>query len=114
GGSVGQSIGLADGLLAIGAPYSDDGVAIFSGVVFLQEGDTTTPLAASDASGGAAFGHALAFSGERLVVGAPNVGRAYVFERTASGWQETAAFPAAAAGNGYAAAVALADDAAVI
>lgn len=86
----------ADGDVAvIGAPGADsDRGAVF---VYLRNGDSwseTQRLEASDRASGDRFGEAVAVDGERVVVGAPDVGgssagKAYVFERNGT-WSEDA------------------------
>jgi hypothetical protein len=70
------------------------------------------------------FGSSVAISGPTLVVGAPNypslagrfVGRAYVFSKTATGWQQSAelAAPDGAPGDGFGSAVAVSGSTVVV
>jgi hypothetical protein len=67
-------------------------------------------LAGSDAGPSALFGYSVAVSGHTIVVGAPGApsvptegpGRAYVFERVASGWRQVAELKGAAAPTAFA------------
>ncbi len=100
-GLFGNSVGVSGDTIVVGA-YHDDTDGNWSGSAFVFERRATqwfqvTHFHASDAAIGAEFGNAVAISGDVIVVGArgasnplPDCGAAYVFERTARGWIETA------------------------
>ncbi len=98
----GTSLAVHGDLLAVGNPDGFLGHTL-QGVVYLFERQgglwvPTTEIAASDGKLFDEFGRSVALDRSRLVVGASYVkvgtqgrpGAAYVFERTASGWTETA------------------------
>lgn len=117
----GSSVDIDGDWLVVGAPRADPGPDLLEGRAYLfqrtagswVESDEIRATAAED---GAAFGDAVAISGERALVGAPSAGKAYVFEFLAPDWHQTAQFE----GNGpssveyFGAALALEGDTAVV
>lgn len=103
----GQSLDLEGNTLVVGAGFAntaDISDAQFAGAVYVFEraGDTwtrTAKITGDDVSQGDRFGHDVALDGDRLVVGTPytdlgsdvdQVGAVYVFERSGTGWTQTA------------------------
>ena len=96
GGSVSAGVDL----VVVGATGSDDGVTD-SGVAYVYHRNNgqwveQTKLTASDAASGDNFGHTVAISGNRVIVGSPGSG-GYVYELTGSTWNEQATLAANAA-----------------
>ncbi len=95
----GHPVGGLDDTLVIGAggDSSTTGAAYVLGLTTLGWKHVQR-VVASDGKSGDSFGSACAIQGNRLVLGAPGyafgscvaAGKAYIFEHTASGWQETA------------------------
>lgn len=92
--SFGSSVALLGSIAVVGAPFNDsqgeDAGAVY---VFSYDGTSWTEqvkLVASDAAAGHRFGRALDLSAERLVVGAPGNGAAYVFETRRDRWRQQA------------------------
>jgi hypothetical protein len=92
----GVAVAVSGDRVAVGA-QDQDGAAFDEGAAYLYDPDgaggwTETRLTASDASQSAAFGHAVALDGDRVVVGAfgdgDTTGAAYVFDPEPSGWRE--------------------------
>lgn len=82
-----------------------------------QRGAVLTPADPPDVDHGNRFGHAVAFADGTAVVGAPGgTGRAYVFERTSTGWTQTArvTVPDVEDGAQFGRSVALADGTVVV
>ena len=102
----GYSTALHGDVMVVGARYHDTGGQIDSGAVyvFAPAGDgswvETAKLTAPSPEMGASFGWSVATDGDTIVVGAnkaaAEAGRAYVFDRTGSGW----VFAAELAGTG--------------
>ncbi len=114
----GQSVALAGDLLAIGAPRDMSGT-IRTGAVHLYErlAGVWSPrgrLVPAGGSSGERFGWSVDLDRERLAVGAPlffsSAQKAYVFERTAAGWQQSAVTPALSVTALFGAALALRGD----
>ncbi len=99
---LGSSVELHDGTLIAGAWWDEEnGVRSGSAYVFEENVDGTfvfvSKLLASDGMPEATFGRAVAVSGDFAVVGAPLqstvgsvAGSAYLYERVADGWIQTA------------------------
>jgi hypothetical protein len=120
GDDFGKAVAVDGETAAIGAPGSVSGtgaVYIFgdSGGSWTQEAELT----ASDGQVGDSFGDALVLSGTTLIIGAPgrdsSAGAAYVFTGAGATWSQEAELtaPDAAAGDGFASAVALSGSTAV-
>ncbi|MFV2069074.1 MAG: FG-GAP repeat protein [Pirellulales bacterium] len=97
----GEAVAISDGWAVVGASGNDThGEDSGAAYVFGDIGGTwaeTAKLIPSDLAAGDRFGRAVAASGNRVVVGAPNhadngenSGAAYIFERSDSGWNEVA------------------------
>jgi len=123
GDRFGASVALEADRALVGAPgVAVGGIAGLGAAWVFQRAGTTwseqARLAAADAAANDAFGSAVALSGSRAVVGAPQraaVGGAYVFERDVSTWTQQAVLVPGAAGGGRAGArVALAGDTIVL
>lgn len=106
GDNLGSSVGISGDLIILGAPTDtstvDDATRIRHGSasVFALQADGSwsreQSLAASDLFANDEFGHGVAISGERAIVGAPfnddagnRSGAAYIFERQNGAWVET-------------------------
>lgn len=90
-----------------------------SAYVFVRSNGTWTPqqiLVASDGSPWDRFGAAVAISGERIVIGAPNKPAAYIFERNGGVWtqQYKLQAPSGTAADGFGSSVAIIRDAIVV
>jgi hypothetical protein len=90
GDELGQAITISGTTAVIGAGYSDQ----FQGAVYIftTSGGTWTEvqrLTASDGASGDQFGHAVAFDGTTLMVGAPAKSAVYVFVNSGGSWVET-------------------------
>jgi len=127
----GFSVGIGDGYAIVGAPNEDTGGAT-SGAAYLFERDGSSwseaaILKASNPGADDEFGWSVAIDGTVAVVGAPGedgeldagpiaAGAAYVFERTASGWDEVAILRAsdAAPGDQFGFSVAVSGDVLVV
>lgn len=133
GDRFGEAVAIAGDLVVVGAPY-DAGAGSGTGAVYLfarNQGGSDAwgelkKLTASDATGSAFFGQAVAVSGDYVLVGAPQAsvggalqGAAYLFVRNLGGadaWGEAWKLVAAdgAAGDFFGASVALAGDTALV
>jgi hypothetical protein len=110
--AFGTSLDLEGTRLVVGAPLADSGqLNVGSAYVFERQGDGSwlqvAQLFASDGTTGDGFGHAVALSGDRIVIGAPDddpagvnaAGSAYVFERQGNGtWSQVEKLTSANAG----------------
>lgn len=107
GGSLNHHrvVGIDGSLAVVGAPFAQVGEVLGAGkvhVYFLDSGIWLheTFLTAPDPEQGENFGQAVAISGTRVIVGAPQYGageafgRAFIFNRTASGWEHEATLTA--------------------
>jgi hypothetical protein len=93
----GHSVAVSGTHVAVGAP-GRDGAAANEGAVYLFERDGfgwtfDAKLTASDAGAKDGFGRSVVLAGDSVIVGAPfagleNLGAAYVFDGSASGWTE--------------------------
>ncbi len=121
------------GTMMVAGARGDDDRGVDSGSVYVFEQDTggafrwgrVAKLTASDAKAGDSFGHSVAISGDRLLVGSlsddvgPRSGSAYLFERTAEegiGWKETQQLTSSdvASGDFFGASVSISGDTAII
>jgi hypothetical protein len=91
----GLGVAISGDTAIIGASQDDDGGDNSgSAYVFIRTGTSWSQqakLTASDATGGASFGTAVAFVGDTAVIGAPSGGGsgfAYVFTRTGTSWSQ--------------------------
>ncbi|MEN8719478.1 MAG: hypothetical protein ABF296_04345, partial [Oceanococcaceae bacterium] len=122
-GFFGSAVGLDGDLAVIGAPGvdafgEDAGIAM----IYKRHDGSWTPTATlKPDQAGERFGTSVAIEGNRVLIGAPgdeheSVGHAYLFERTAKGWQRIARLSAAAGtgGNAFGYAVALNNDRALV
>jgi len=101
GDRFGTSVAIDADVAVVGADGDDDG-GLGAGAVYVFEHvgaswAETRKLVAADAGAGQRFGSAVSLQGERMLVGAPlgqggttSSGAAYVFERVAGIWLETA------------------------
>jgi FG-GAP repeat len=95
GGCFGSAVAVSSSTLVVNdACYSGDAGRLY---VFTREATgwrLTAQLEGSDTAGNDKFGYAVAISGDTLVAGAfqheAYAGRAYVFQKTAGGWTQTA------------------------
>ena len=119
----GSAVALAGDTAVIGSLGASHAGGSFAGLayVFVRTGGSWSEqarLQASDASSGAAFGVAVALSGERAVIGAyaDQAGSAYVFVRNGNSWSEEAKLLAsdAALGAHFGVSVALSGDTALV
>jgi choice-of-anchor B domain-containing protein len=118
-GTITPAEAAANDSIGIAVAIHDDAVVIGganSAWVFRRSGTGWTQearLTASDAAAGDGFGRAVAINGTRIIVGAPlqaeRRGAAYLFDRSASGWAQTAKLLArtVTAGSGLGTRVAL-------
>ena len=102
GDELGNSVGISGNFAVAGAEFNDNEIANNAGAAYVFEKTAggwvqAQKLLASDGFGNQHFGEYVAISGDTIVVGARedkdygnNSGAAYVFERTALGWVETA------------------------
>ncbi len=115
----GSSVAIGGSLILVGAPAEDErGSLAGATYAFELQGPSWRPvgkLLAADASSSDRFGTAVAISGSRAVVGAPDAGSittgaAYVFEWSGTAWTQAAMLtpPDGTAGDDFGAAVALA------
>jgi len=89
----GRTMAAGIATVAISAIGDDDkGSASGAVYVYVKTGAfwTEDKLTASDGSTNAQFGGALALDGDRLVVGAPNADRVYIFEHSGFSWTQVA------------------------
>lgn len=97
--NFGKSVAIDGDRIVVGAPYDDDN-ADNSGSVYVFDYDgrfwETTKLTASDPELGDWFGHSVAISGDRIVVGAYraddqgiNSGCAYIYDWNGATWVES-------------------------
>ncbi|MBK8988316.1 MAG: hypothetical protein IPM39_19985 [Chloroflexi bacterium] len=92
----GFSVAVDDDTIAVGAPYSSSGTNNSGAVyVFAADGGGWSEVVRFATGGGGPvlsdlFGWAVALNGDLLLVGAPLDDIAYVYNRDAAGWQETA------------------------
>ena len=128
GDLFGQSVAISGDTVLVGASLDDHGAGSDAGSarVFVRTGPGWTEQAALSPADGAPddfFGRSVALAGGRALVGAPqadtggdDAGSATLFERDGSDWIETLSLSAAApaAGDGFGAAVALAEDLALV
>jgi uncharacterized repeat protein (TIGR01451 family) len=96
----GSAIAVSGDTVVVGAPYDNATVADMGhAYVFVRSGTTWSVqqvLVASDGAAGDNFGHAVAISGDLIVIGAryggspsgSNAGAVYVFARTGTTWSE--------------------------
>ncbi|HTW07402.1 MAG TPA: FG-GAP repeat protein [Acidimicrobiales bacterium] len=91
----GLSVAISGTTIVVGAPVDNSETGRVH--VFRQtatDWHQTAELNGSDSANGDYFGNSVAISGNTVVGGAPvndfDTGRAYVFTRTATGWQQTA------------------------
>jgi hypothetical protein len=126
----GVSVSVSGDTAVVGADQDDCGAGDYCGsaYVFVREGTVWTEqqkLVASDPSPSEYFGHALALSGDTVIVGAYGVecagphshcGAAYVFERTGTAWslQQTLTAIDTDQGDYLGSSVALSGDTAVV
>ena len=113
GDQFGYSAAISGNRIAVGAEAADGTFTdMGSAYVYEHNGSAwveTAKLTASDAAASDYFGHSIAISGDRIVVGAytvdtggiSNTGAAYVFEYNGSAWVETAKLTASDGGNGH-------------
>lgn len=115
GGDFGRAVAIDGDTLAIGAPGEHDGNGVQTGVVhvFVRNGTSWVEQARvwpADGNAGDRFGAAVALSGGRLLVGAPQdsdiafrAGSAYLFTRRFSSWNLLVKLTAAdgAAGDAF-------------
>jgi len=112
GDGFGRAISLDGERIVVGSPYDDDdGTSSGSAYVFeLVNGSwqEVAKLTASDAASNGSFGWNVSLDGQRIVIGAPDVGAAgtgaaYVFELAGGLWQEVTKLTAsdAAAEDGF-------------
>ena len=127
GDGFGSALALGVDRALVGAPLAD-GVGFNSGAAYVFERgpsgwSETAVLAPAALAAGDGFGHAVALSGDRALVGAPfdggagaQAGAAYVFERTPAGWALEAELGAATgkASDRFGSAVALDGDVALV
>jgi hypothetical protein len=127
GDFFGFDVGIEAGTALVGA-FGEDGAGSLRGAayVFERDGDAwtqTAKLGAADAADGHRFGASVALDGDRALIGAwgaalggTSRGAAYVFERDAAGWNQTARLVAADAADDkfFGRSVALQGDLAVV
>ncbi len=98
GDAFGYSVAVSGDTVLVGAKYDDD-VAFGAGAAYVFDRRPsgwveTAKLTASDGAASDHFGWSVSVSGDRALVGARDVngltGAAYIFDRTPSGWVETA------------------------
>ena len=113
---------------AVVGAFADDEIARDAGAAYVYEKGPggwveVQKLTASDATENTLFGSAVSLWGDTALIGAhgdgevaPAAGAVYVFERTPSGWVETAKLvaPDGATGDGYGFKVAIAGDRALV
>ena len=126
----GYSVDISGDTVIVGARHDDDGGGD-SGSAYLFEkplggwatSTETTKFTASDAAASDFFGHAVAISGDSVVVGAwfddattVNSGSAYVFEKTSGTWGQSAKLTAsdAAMGDSFGYSVGISDDTVIV
>ena len=127
GDSFGQDVAVGDGRAVVGADGdSTDGSAAGAVYVFARTDGTWSERAVLTPSDGRAekyFGSRVALDGETLVVGAygddergTNAGAAYVFDRVADGWSQTAKLvsPTSSEGAFFGSSVAIDGDTVVV
>ncbi len=101
GDRFGYSVGISGDTIVVSAPYVEVGANQAQGTVYVFTRTGTTwsqqaKLTASDGLNGDQFGYAAAISGDTFVASAPyasvgaidNQGKAYVFSRTGTAWNE--------------------------
>ncbi len=100
GDGYGYSVAIS-GDVAVAGAYRNDAVALDAGAAYVSVRDGAwsqdATLRPADLGADDRFGQAVAASGERIIVGSPrdddlglDTGAAYVFVRTAEGWQQEA------------------------
>jgi len=129
GDEFGYSVALDGNTAVIGAPFNSSGAAdagaayVFSYDAGQEAWSPQATLTASDAGSDDEFGHAVAISGQAVLVGAPfydgpglDPGTAYAFRNGTGGWtQEERIFPAdLVEGDHFGVAVSISGDTAVI
>ena len=124
----GHAVAISGDTVVVGAPYDDIATSVNQGsaYVFVRSGGSWSLQAKLTAADGAAsdgFGHAVAISGDTIVVGADgdnaatvDQGSAYVFVRSASTWSQQAQLTAAdgAASDYFGSSVAVSGDTVVV
>lgn len=101
GDELGTAVAIDGATFVVGAPFADHSDHVDAGAVYVFERDgfgwsQTAKLVASDADGSDYFGIDVAIDGDRVVIGSyydddpSESGAAYVFERNAGTWSETA------------------------
>jgi FG-GAP repeat len=112
---VGQAVAVEGDTVVLGAPFTDTAAGSDAGAihVLMRNGSSWSdvPLTASDGAAGDQFGSGVAVDGDLLVIASPfidvtgfgsDVGAAYVFARSGTGWsQETKLFPALSQQSGF-------------
>ncbi|MEZ4385829.1 MAG: hypothetical protein R3A79_31210 [Nannocystaceae bacterium] len=121
---AGTAVAVEDGLIFVGAPGDSSGGQTLSGAAYVYAGSgakwqEVTKLGAADPTQGAGFGSSVAVLGDTAVLGAPGEssqglasGAAYVFDKFADAWTQSAKIVAedGAAGDEFGAAVSGAGD----
>lgn len=105
GALFGSALSISGQTLVVGAPGDAAGGIVY---VYLNDGanwQLQQAITADSAGPSARFGHSVAIEGERIIVGAPGAasraGAAFIFERSAGSWTQTARLDASDAGAGH-------------
>lgn len=86
----GSSVAISGDVIVVGAPYADanshDSGSAYVFERLLGNWYQTAKLAPSDLTDGSHFGYSVSASGERLLIGSPGSGTAYVYKKSGATW----------------------------
>lgn len=108
GTGFGWSVAIDDGLLVVGAPWTDTSSGIFAGSAYVYERgpegswSQVAELLPGDGTDFTQFGATVAFEGTTVAVGSVEQGNVYVFERSGGSWTEDATLSGAGFGRSLA------------